>query len=87
MSIKSYFKCKHCLYAQDLDTEMFDGVFLGIPEEDKGNYIDCHLALCQPPNEKRPEFNLKHRESVGCLQWACSFCGGDTPIGHASCYK
>jgi hypothetical protein len=74
MAIKSYFKCKRCLYAQDLGSQMFDGVILGIPPEEKEHYIDCHLNLNQL-TDRQPEFNLKHCESVGCSMWACAHCG------------
>lgn len=86
--IVNYFTCNCCLFAQDLDAEFLDGVSLGIPDESREAYIDCHYDLHRPLTEKTPEYNLKHRQSTGCGKWLCGICGHPhEKFSHTACWN
>lgn len=86
MPIRDYYTCNCCLYQQELNAPMYEGAHLALPEEEKDNYIDCHFFLnhVTPPNVS--EFQLKHRDSVGCGCWTCGLCGSSSKSGHEKCW-
>jgi hypothetical protein len=84
--ISNYFNCNCCLFSQDLQAKHLDGCRLGIPEEERGFYINCNYNLDKPVSEKEPEFNIKHRDSVGCGNWTCAECANHSYSGHKKCW-
>ena len=88
MPLTDYFTCNCCLYAQDLQEKFMEDARLGLPEEERENFIDCHADLHQVLPHNMPEFNVKHRESVACRSWICGICGEAGIFhGHEGCWK
>lgn len=86
MALRDYYTCNCCLYQQELTAMQFQGTILGIPPDEKENYINCHFRLNETVKDNEPEFNIKHRDSTGCGCWTCGICGSSSKAGHAGCW-
>ena len=88
MALEDYFDCGSCLYSMFLDSEHLAESSIPVPDELRGEYIDCRLKGFAPVTEKNPEFNIKHSEDVGCVGWKCAICGkGIADTNHELCWN